>query len=77
MTIVALPQGTNKRVLAMAEPESQLVDVAVDWVNDMVYWTDAYFDRIQVVNMAGTLRTVLVYTGLDKPRGLALHPLKG
>ena len=63
--------------MTKAEPESQLVDVAVDWVNDMVYWTDAFLDRIEVVNMAGTLRTVLVYTGLDKPRGLALHPLKG
>ena len=61
----------------MAGPGSQLVDVAVDWVNDMVYWTDSYLDRIEVVNMAGTLRTVLVYTKLDKPRGLALHPLKG
>ena len=54
-----------------------MVDVAIDWINDMVYWTDAYLDRIEVINMAGNLHTVLVYTELDQPRGLALHPVKG
>ena len=53
------------------------VGVAVDWVTDKLYWTDTGRRHIEVANMAATMRTILVWTGLDKPRDIAVHPPTG
>lgn len=55
----------------------QPVGLAVDWINDKLYWTDSRLDRIEVLDLNNNHRTVLVSTGLDKPRGIAVHPTKG
>ena len=51
--------------------------LAVDWINDKLYWTDSNLDRIEVLDLNTSKRSVLVSTGLDKPRGIAVHPTKG
>ena len=51
--------------------------LAVDWVSRKLYWTDAGTDRIEVANLDGTMRTVLVYEGLDRPRDIIVDPLHG
>ena len=51
--------------------------MAVDWINDKLYWTDSRFDRIEVLDLNSSKRNVLVSTGLDKPRGIAVHPTRG
>jgi len=55
----------------------QPVGLAVDWINDKLYWTDSRLDRIEVLDLNTNHRTVLVSTGLDKPRGITVHPTKG
>ena len=51
--------------------------LAVDWVTRKLYWTDAGTDRIEVSNLDGTMRTVLVWEGLDRPRDIIVDPLHG
>jgi len=48
--------------------------IAVDWLTHKLYWTEAVNQRIEVANMDGTMRTVLVWSALDKPRDIAVVP---
>ena len=61
----------------ISDKGSQPVGLAVDWINDKLYWTDAKFDRIEVLDLNSSKRSVLVSTGLDRPRGIAVHPTRG
>ena len=51
--------------------------LSVDWLTQKLYWTDADSQCIEVSNMDGTMRTVLVWSGLDKPRDIAVMPTTG
>ncbi|XP_045116095.1 low-density lipoprotein receptor-related protein 4-like isoform X2 [Portunus trituberculatus] len=50
--------------------------VGVDWVNDHVYWLDGITMRIEVANLDGSCRRPLIWSNLEKPRGLLVHPHK-
>jgi len=51
--------------------------LAVDWLTHKLYWTEAVARRVEVANLDGSMRTVLIWTELDKPRDIALHPTVG
>ena len=51
--------------------------LAVDWVTNKLYWTDAGTDRIEVSNLDGTMRTVVIWENLDRPRDIIVDPLRG
>ena len=51
--------------------------LAVDWVGRKLYWTDAELDVIEVCSLNGSLRTVLVWKGLDQPRDIIVNPETG
>ncbi|KAG7257364.1 hypothetical protein CRUP_022800, partial [Coryphaenoides rupestris] len=51
--------------------------LAIDWVTDKLYWTDAGTDRIEVSNVDGTMRTVLIWENLDRPRDIVVDPIGG
>lgn len=50
--------------------------VAVDWINDHVYWMDGITKRIEVAELDGSNRHPIVWSGLQKPRALVLYPQK-
>ena len=52
-------------------------DLAWDWINQKLYWTDACTVRIEVYDPLNDYRTVLIYTGLSAPRGIVVDPLYG
>lgn len=39
-----------------------------------LYWTDAGTKRIEVSNLDGTMRSLLIWQGLDKPRDIVVDP---
>lgn len=47
--------------------------IAVDWIGENVYFTESRGSRIDVVNLEGQYRHVLV-DNLGSPRGLAVDP---
>lgn len=51
--------------------------LACDWYTNKLYWTDSYYNRIEVATMDGKDRRVLFWTDLDQPRAIALAPMKG
>ena len=49
--------------------------LALDWVTNKLYWTDAGLDVIEVANLDASQRTVLVWKDLDTPRDIIVDPL--
>ena len=56
--------------------------LAVDWIAKKLYWTDCKdsdweTNRIEVANFDGSNRKVLFWKDLNRPRAIAVDPLKG
>ena len=51
--------------------------LAVDWVTLKLYWTDTGTDRIEVSNLDGSMRTVIIWQQLDRPRDIIVDPTEG
>lgn len=52
-------------------------DLAVDWITNNIYFTDAEMQHIGVCTNDGIHCTVLVSKGIHKPRGIVLDSTKG
>ena len=57
--------------------QGECLGLAVEWVSNLLYWTDEYLDVIEVSNLNGINRRTLFSLGLDRPRGIALDPHSG
>lgn len=51
--------------------------LAVDWITDKLYWTDDGSNRIEVSNLDGKMRSILIWEHLDKPRDIIVDPIGG
>ena len=51
--------------------------IAIDWIHDLLYWTDTGFNSIQVASLDGVQRATIISDHLDEPRGIALDPKNG
>ena len=47
--------------------------MVVDAIGRKMYWTDTGLNRIEMSNLDGSMRKVLVWQKLDKPRAITLH----
>ncbi|GAB0097057.1 low-density lipoprotein receptor-related protein 4 [Sergentomyia squamirostris] len=48
--------------------------IAVDWIHDLVFFTDSGTRRVEVTTFDGNLRAVIAANDLDKPRAIVVHP---
>ncbi|EDO27820.1 predicted protein, partial [Nematostella vectensis] len=70
--------GTKLEVVIPRKQVKSPEGIAVDWMGRNIYWTDTGLDvieaspRIEVANMDGSNRRVLVYSDLGLPNGLTL-----
>ena len=52
--------------------------MAVDWIYDLLYWTDSGYDHIQVSRLDGTdRRTIVKDDSLDELRAIVVDPIRG
>lgn len=51
--------------------------LAVDWSTRKLYWTDTEMGRIEVANLDGSMRAVLIWSGLGQPRDIVVDPISG
>lgn len=50
-------------------------DIAVDWVANNLYWVDAVWARIEVLDLDNNYRKELIHAGPNtNPRGIAVDP---
>ena len=60
-------------LLGLGSPEG----IAIDWVSRLVFWTDSSLKRLEVANVDGSLRKVLLDKNIQNPRGIAVNPELG
>ena len=51
--------------------------IAIDWIHNKLFFSDSGTSRIEVSNLDGSMRKVVIYESLMKPRALAVHPTQG
>ena len=50
-------------------------DIAWDWINQKLYWTDRVNDTIKVYDPIRNIQKILVYTGAgSQPRAIIVDP---
>jgi len=52
-------------------------DIAVDWVGENMYITDAELNKIIVCHLDGSICATLISDGIDLPRAIVVDPSKG
>ena len=60
-------------IIGLSSPEG----LAVDWVSRTLYFTDSALDRIEVSDLDGNYRKVLISDNLTNPRSIVLEPSAG
>ncbi|GMS84654.1 hypothetical protein PENTCL1PPCAC_6829, partial [Pristionchus entomophagus] len=51
--------------------------LAVDWIHDLLFWTDGALDTISVMDLKTRHRRVLFADAMEEPRAIAVDPKKG
>lgn len=51
--------------------------MTIDWIGEKLYWSDAERKRIEVSNLDGSSRRVLIWQDLESPRYLTVHYQSG
>ena len=67
--------GSSKTLIM--EDVKNVKGVAIDWIGRKLYWTTYKSETIEVATLDGKYRKVLVYVGLEYPRGMAVDPIAG
>ena len=67
--------GTNKELLL--RQVGKVEGIAIDWVARLIYWTAYTSEKIEVATLDGKYRKILLNTGLEFPRGIAVDPEEG
>lgn len=49
----------------------------MDWIHDLLFWTDAGTRRVEVITLDTKVRHVLISNDIGKPRAIAVHPHLG
>lgn len=77
-----LKDGTSHPEILVETDLSSVEGMALDWVSNLLYFVDGVRMRIQVIRtdistMGRMRRTILGPNNLQKPRGIAVHPMNG
>ncbi|KAK6725534.1 hypothetical protein RB195_004075 [Necator americanus] len=56
---------------------STVEGIAVDWISEVIYWTDSHHDHIQVAKIDGSMRTTVIKGDIHNPRDIVVDPRQG
>mgnify|MGYP001166999600 FL=1 len=73
MTTQPEPDPNVKHIATLQNPDG----LAVDWVARNLYWCDKGSDTIEVSDLDGNYRKILLNQGLQEPRAIAVDPNYG
>ena len=66
----------NKQpIISHALPTTE--GIAVDWIADRIYFVDAELNQIEVSDLNGRNRSIVLSGGIRNPRAIALDPRVG
>ena len=72
--IMKLKRGGGTPEAVVTSGLNLVEGLAYDWVAKNLYWLDSKLNTIEVGNMNGSKRLILVNQNISQPRGLALDP---
>lgn len=64
-------------LMQVMEGVKNIEGMAIDWIGGKLYWTTFLLETIEVATLNGEYRKVLINTGLQHPRGIAVDPKAG
>lgn len=67
----------SNRTVVIEEGLPEPHGLAVDWIYNLIYWTDAGENTVEVSDFDGIIRKVLINEDLENPSSLALNPAEG
>lgn len=67
----------NERTVVISKKLITSDGLAVDWIYNHLYWTDTGKNTIELSNLEGNMRKVLITDNLEEPRAIALNPIEG
>lgn len=66
------------QILSFLFPSNFPDDIAVDWVNDKLYWIDSLWARLEVMDISdggnGERAELIKFSNHTLPRGIAVDP---
>lgn len=69
-------EGHSQEAVVVLKDKGSVSGLAVDWIHQLLYWTDMKSGSVNVGLLHGLVHRQLI-TGLDKPSGVAVDPLQG
>lgn len=67
----------NERTVVIDRDLTTSDGLAVDWIYNHIYWTDAEKNTIELANFEGNMRKTLIKDHVQEPRAIAVNPLEG
>lgn len=67
----------SSKIEDVADEVGHCEDMAIDWVNKYIYWTDNKNGRIEMSRVNGSDRKLLFERDVQHPRGITVDPVHG
>ena len=68
-------QGDTETILHTER--TSILDIAVDWLAQNIYWIDYDRSTIEMARVNGSSKLIIVYKNLYKPKYMVLDPAQG
>ncbi|XP_044749052.1 low-density lipoprotein receptor-related protein 4 [Coccinella septempunctata] len=68
--------GSSQETIVETNLESP-IGIGYDWLTKKIYWVDARMNRLEVVDIEGNNRCLLVWEDIDTPRDIVVNPYDG
>ncbi|RXG68937.1 Low-density lipoprotein receptor, partial [Armadillidium vulgare] len=71
-----IDEGMKKEIVVKKDM-TNTDGLAVDWIYNHIYWTNADNNTVEVADFNGDMRKTLFHRNLGEPRAIAIYPIEG